>query len=106
MSDYNESEVLGICPKCGARIIENSKFYGCEGWKEGCRFSIWKNDRYFASMQKELTKDMVKDLLRDGKILVEGLISKKGNSFDAILSYSENPETGYYNWSMEFPDKK
>lgn len=105
-NNFDEVEVLGLCPECGEQIIENSKAYGCSGWKEGCKFAIWKNDRFLASMKKEPTKEMVETLLRDGEVLVEGLVSKKGNQFDAILSYSLNPDTGYYNWQMKFPEKK
>lgn len=99
-------EILGLCPKCGEPVIENSKVYGCSDWKNGCNFAVWKNDRFLASMQKKPTKEMVKALLKDGKAEVFGLVSKKGNKFDAILSYSENEETGYYNWDMEFFNKK
>lgn len=101
----NDIEVLGLCPKCGQQIVENSKAYGCSGWKEGCNFTIWKNDRFLSSMGKKPTKEMVKTLLKDGKVEVKDLVSKKGNKFDAILSYEENLETGYYNWHMEFPEK-
>ena len=105
MSDIPEVEILGLCPKCGQQIVENSKAYGCSGWKEGCNFAIWKNDRFLGSMGKELTKEMVKTLLRDGKVEVKGLVSKKGNEFDAILSYEENPEKKYYSWHMKFPER-
>lgn len=100
----DETEVLGLCPECGEPVVENKKAYGCSAWREGCTFAIWKNDRYLASMKKKPNKKMVKELLEEGKTRVNGLISKKGNKFDAILSYSKNNETGYYNWSMEFPN--
>ena len=36
---------LGIsCPLCKeGEITENSKAFGCNRWREGCRFTIWKN---------------------------------------------------------------
>lgn len=104
--EHDDIEVLGICPECGQQIIENSKAYGCSGWKEGCNFAIWKNDRYLASMKKKPTKKMVRELLATGKTYVSGLVSKKGNKFDAILRYEKNPDTGYYNWHMEFPERE
>lgn len=100
-----EHEVLGLCPECGAGVIESPKAYGCSDWKGGCKFAIWKNDRYLASMKKKPNKKMVRELLTNGKAYVNGLVSKKGNVFDAILSYEKNPETGYYNWHMEFPER-
>jgi len=99
-------ETLGLCPECGEPVVENSKAFGCSGWKEGCKFAIWKDDRFLSSMKKKPTKEMVKKLLKDGEVEVKGLVSKKGNTFDAILSYKKNIETGYYNWNMKFPEKE
>ena len=104
--DNNETKVLGLCPECGEQVIESPKAYGCANWREGCKFAIWKEDRFLGSMKKEVTEELVETLLRDGKVLVEGLESKKGNLFDAILSYEKDKESGYYKWNMEFPERK
>jgi DNA topoisomerase-3 len=56
-------EVLGKCPLCGHGIIEGQKGYGCSNWKNGCKYVIWKNDKYLASMKKKPTKTMVKTLM-------------------------------------------
>lgn len=53
-------------------------------------------------MKKKATKTMVKKLLANKKVKVKGLTSKKGNKFDAILSYEKNRENDYYSWKMEF----
>lgn len=95
-------EVLGKCPVCGHAVIEGQKGFGCSNWKNGCKFVIWKNDKFLASMKKKPTKTMVKQLLRDGNVLVKGLTSKKGNKFDAMLRYEKNPEEEYFSWKMEF----
>jgi DNA topoisomerase III len=95
-------EVLGKCPVCGHAVIEGQKGFGCSNWKNGCRFVIWKNDKFLASMKKKPTKTMVKQLLREGNVLVKGLTSKKGNKFDAMLRYEKNPEEEYFSWKMEF----
>ena len=32
------------CPVCReGRITENEKAFGCSRWKEGCKFTIWKD---------------------------------------------------------------
>lgn len=98
-------EVLGKCPLCGHGIIEGQKGFGCSNWKNGCKFVIWKNDKYLASMKKKPTKTMVKGLLKNGVVLVKGLTSKKGNKFDANLRYEKNPDNEYFSWKMEFPEK-
>lgn len=100
------NEVLGKCPLCGHGIIEGQKGFGCSNWKNGCKFVIWKNDKYLALLKKKPTKTMVKSLLKDGKALVKGLTSKKGNKFDAILKYEKNPDNEYFSWKMEFPEKQ
>lgn len=105
VENMNDREVLGTCPECGEQIVENGKAFGCSGYKEGCKFAVWKNDRFLAAMQKTPTKTMVKTLLKDGEVLVKDMVSKKGNKFDAILSLNKNPENGYYNWDMKFPEK-
>lgn len=105
-NEIDEVEVLGLCPECGEQVLEDSKAYGCSGWRDGCKFTIWKNDRFLASMKKEPTKEMVISLLSDGECLVEGLTSKKGNVFDAFLSYGKDNKSGYYSWSMRFPERE
>lgn len=39
-------EPIGICPRCGKRIFEGKKNFYCESGREGCGFTLWKEDRY------------------------------------------------------------
>ncbi|MEN2766654.1 type IA DNA topoisomerase [Ornithinibacillus xuwenensis] len=98
-------EVLGACPACGGKIVEGSKGFGCSNWKNGCKFAIWKNDKYLRALKKKPTKTMVKSLLKNQKAYVKGLTSKQGKKFNAYLSYEKNPDNQYYSWSMEFEKK-
>jgi DNA topoisomerase III len=98
-------EILGKCPVCGHGIIEGQKGFGCSNWKNGCKFVIWKNDKYLAAMKKKPTKTMVKSLLKNGVVFVKGLTSKKGNKFNANLRYEKNPDNEYFSWKMEFLEK-
>ncbi len=95
-------EPVGICPECGKPVIETAKAFGCSGWKEGCKFAIWKNDKLITSLGKTISYDMVKILLEHGKVGFRGCISKKGNKFDAYFYYEKNKETGRYEWRLEF----
>jgi DNA topoisomerase-3 len=54
----NSREVLGICPNCKGNILENSKGYFCTNWKQGCKFTIWKNslENYGRAVDNELVK--------------------------------------------------
>ncbi|MGM9922835.1 MAG: DNA topoisomerase, partial [Bacillus sp. (in: firmicutes)] len=104
--EMKKTEFLGKCPLCSHAVVEGKKGFGCSNWKSGCKFVVWKNDKYLASMKKKPTKTMVRALLKDGKALVKGLTSKKGNKFDAILRYEKNPDNEYFGWKMEFVEKE
>ncbi|NOH17041.1 type IA DNA topoisomerase [Clostridium cochlearium] len=99
-------ESLGKCPQCGNPVIEGNKGYGCSNWRSGCRFIIWKNDKYIQSFGKKVTKDMVKILLEKGRVGFRNLKSKKGNVFTACFTYEKNKEKGYYSWKMHFLNNK
>lgn len=95
-------EVLGKCPVCSHPVIEGKKGFGCSNWKAGCKFVIWKEDKFLATMKKRTSKTMVSSLLKDGVVHVQGLTSKKGTKFNAYLRYEKNPENDYFSWKMEF----
>ncbi|MBT2217937.1 topoisomerase C-terminal repeat-containing protein [Virgibacillus dakarensis] len=95
-------EVLGSCPNCGGKVMEGKKGFGCSNWKNGCKFVIWKNDKYLQTMKKRVTKTMVKQLLKNKRVHVKGLTSKKGKKFNAYLQYEKNPDNAYYSWKMDF----
>lgn len=99
-------ESLGKCPQCGNPVIEGNKGYGCSNWRSGCKFIIWKNDKYIQSFGKKVTKDMVKILLEKGRVGFRNLKSKKGNVFTACFTYEKNKEKGYYSWKMHFLNNK
>ena len=95
-------EEVGNCPTCGNAVIETEKAFGCVNWRNGCKFTIWKDDKYIASFGKTVSKEMVSLLLKNGKVGFRNLKSKKGSTFSAYFRYEKNPETGFYNWKIEF----
>lgn len=92
-----EEEILGNCPLCGKAVKENSKSFYCSGYKEGCRWSVWKNDKYFAVLGKKITKTLVKNLLKNGQIQVKDLTSRSGKNYSITLKYVKN-DKGYLSW--------
>ena len=44
-------------------MLENSKAYYCAGWKNGCKFTLWKNslERYGVPMTDKLVKELLTD---------------------------------------------
>ena len=94
------AEEIGKCPVCGNSIIEGEKGFGCINWKNGCTYTIWKNDKFLEYYKKKPNKTMVKSILKNGSAKVKSLTSKQGNKFDATLRYSKK-DNGYFGWDLE-----
>ena len=95
-------ESVGICPICGNPVVENEKGFGCTNWKNGCNFTVWKDDKFISALGKKVTMQMVELLLKNGKVGFRNLKSKKGTTYSAYLKYVRDEKTGYYKWKMEF----
>ena len=93
---------VGVCPLCGNAIVENERAFGCVNWKSGCKYTIWKNDKYIAMLGKTVTRPMVELLLKNGKVGFRNLKGRSGNTYAAYLKYVKNDVTGYFNWEQEF----
>lgn len=78
-------DIVGKCPLCGNDVKRGKYSYGCMGYKEGCKFSIW-----LSICGRAVSVSNVKLLLENGKSSkIRGFISKKGNSFDACLKLAD-----------------
>ena len=60
-----KNNAFGKCPVCGRDILENTKSFYCAGWKNGCKFSLWKDS--LTPYGLTLDGGMVKLLLKSGK---------------------------------------
>lgn len=99
-----EKEVIGTCPRCGQPVYEGKNNFACSD--RSCGFVLWKNDRFWTSRKKELTKKMAADLLKKGRTNVKGMWSeKKQAAYDAAVILDD---TGgkYINFKLEFPKRK
>ena len=77
-----EANSIGKCPLCGSAVEDKSKGYFCSN--RGCRFALWKNNRYFASIGKSMTSATAQKLLGSGKVKLKNCKSERtGNTFDA-----------------------
>ena len=97
-------EAVGVCPRCGAPVYEGKKGFFC-GNRE-CSFALWKDNRFFSSKKKSITKSVAAALLKEGRISMSGLYSEKtGKTYDAEVILDD---TGgkYVNFKLEFPVKK
>ena len=57
-----KSKIIGVCPNCGANVVEREKGWFCENRE--CRFALWKDNAYFKRLGKHLDGRMVDKLLR------------------------------------------
>lgn len=81
----------GVCPICGKPLQENSKAVGCSGWRDGCKFTVWKT-----VAQKKLTQKQLSNLLKNGDSgLIKGFTSRKGTKFDAHLVMKDDYTTEF-----------
>ena len=97
-------EAVGVCPRCGAPVYEGKKGFFCDNRE--CCFALWKDNRFFSSKKKSITKSVAAALLKEGRISMSGLYSEKtGKTYDAEVILDD---TGgkYVNFKLEFPIKK
>lgn len=95
----NKNETGLKCPSCGKDILKGEKSYYCSGYKDGCKFGIWK-----AISGKEMTDYIVKDLVSNWKTgndglgysksskKIKGFVSKAGKPFEAKLKLTMKPD--------------
>ncbi len=64
--------VLGKCPVCHNNVLENSKAYYCSAWKDGCKFTIWKDSTlsYGITLTNHMVQKILKEPLRDVNMIL------------------------------------
>ena len=96
-------EMVGKCPRCGGDVAELQKGFFCQN--EGCKFAIWKNNKWWELKRKQPTKAIVTALLKDGRAHVTGLYSEKtGKTYDATVVLEDDGQ--YANFKLEFDQQK
>ena len=99
---FDERESIGACPRCGGSVMERKLSFQCT--RQGCGFTMWKNDRFFKDKHKELTKSAATALLKKGRVKMSGLFSeKKGTTYDAIVVLADTGR--YVTYKLEFENK-
>lgn len=96
-----EIETFGKCPLCSSDIIEGQRGFGCSGWKNGCKFVIWKEDPFLKTINKKLTKTIVKKILKSGKAEVKGIVDSNGIKYDGRISYIKDATGNNFRWKLE-----
>ena len=94
-----KNKIIGICPNCGANVVEREKGWFCENRK--CRFVLWKDNAFFKRLGKRLDSHVADKLLRDGRVRLKDCKSAKGKTYNATVLLGTEPD-GRSKFSLEF----
>lgn len=84
VKEHQKVDGIVDCPSCKGQILDKKGFYGCSGYKEGCKVTFPKK-----IANKTITKSMIKSLCTKGKTnKLKGFKGKKGD-FSAALILDE-----------------
>lgn len=72
-------EPVGICPRCGKNIYEGKKNYYCESGKDGCGFTLWKEDKFLKS---SVTPEKAVKFLNGEPVKMKA-VSRDGEEYEA-----------------------
>lgn len=97
IQEMKSKDTIGKCPKCGKDVVNRKTFYGCSGYKEGCKFSI--PGEY---LTKKISEANAKKLLGGKKTgLIKKMKGKSGKEFDGHLKLTASGRL-----DLEFASKK
>ena len=94
-----KNKIVGICPNCGANVVEREKGWFCENRE--CRFVLWKDNAFFKRLGKRLDAHAADKLLRDGRVRLKDCRSAKGKTYNATVLLSCEAD-GRSKFSLEF----
>ena len=94
-----KNKIIGICPNCGANVVEREKGWFCENRE--CRFVLWKDNAFFKRLGKRLDAHVADKLLRDGRIRLKDCRSAKGKTYNATVLMTTEVD-GRSKFSLEF----
>ena len=99
---YNDSEreIIGVCPRCGKNIYENSKGFSCVGYRDTppCSFTIWKESKY-KSIEVKISKTRAKKLIKGETIPVKKIKGKNEKIYSAEFKLEDTGK--YVNLKLE-----
>ena len=94
-----KNKIIGVCPNCGANVVEREKGWFCENRE--CRFVLWKDNAFFKRLGKRLDAHVADKLLRDGRVRLKDCKSSKGKTYNATVLLSTEAD-GRSKFSLEF----
>ena len=83
---YNDTEDVGVCPRCSSQVRETLRTYSCVKDREECGFVLWKeaNGRY-------VDRTTAETLLANGETGVKaGFFTRDGREYEASMKFKED----------------
>ena len=99
-----ERKVIGSCPTCGSNVCETTKGWFCRD--KNCKFALWKENRFFQTLGKQMTEELAKQLVNQGKARLIHCYSRKSNRYYDTTVHVETGEDGAAAFKLEFGGKK
>ena len=99
-----ERKVIGSCPACGSDVCETAKGWFCSD--KGCKFALWKENRFFQTLGKQMTEELAKQLVNQGKARLTHCYSRKSGRYYDTTVHVETGEDGAAVFKLEFGGKK
>ena len=99
-----ERKVIGSCPVCGSDVCETAKGWFCRD--KNCKFALWKENRFFQTLGKQMTEELAKQLVNQGKARLIHCYSRKSNRYYDTTVHVETGEDGAAAFKLEFGGKK
>ena len=94
-----KNKIIGVCPNCGANVVEREKGWFCES--NPCRFVLWKDNAFLKRLGKRMDAHVADKLLRDGRVRLKDCKSAKGKTYNAIVLLSCETD-GRSKFSLDF----
>ena len=95
---------IGKCPCCGGDVVEKSKGFFCTN--KDCKFALWKDNRFFDSLSKKITKQIAVQLLQNGRTHLKKCRSiKTGKTYDTTVVLTTT-DTGQAQFILDFTKGK
>ena len=96
----NNGKIVGVCPHCGAEVVEREKGWFCANRE--CRFVIWRDNAFFKRLGKHVSAKLVDKLLRDGRARLKDCKSQRtGKTYNASVLMTTGTD-GRPQFSLEF----
>ena len=92
------------CPACGSDVCETANGWFCRD--KSCKFALWKENRFFQTLGKQMTEELAKQLVNQGKARLTHCYSKKSGRYYDTTVHVETGEDGAAAFKLEFGGKK